>query len=565
LGLFGKIRRSFARLKRYRHIVAVLMKYGFKEVNHAFSGRFKVKGGGEEKPSGENIAQSGGEHDRPWRVRMALQEMGPTFVKFGQLLSTRPDLVAKEYIDELEKLQDHVEPAPWNDVRELLKDELGGKPEDIFASFDTEPIAAGSIGQVYKAVTKDGRDIVLKVRRPGVVELIRTECEILTEVAKILKPRFGDSETVDPERMVNEFIDAISDEVDFANERRNQKRFIMNFQDDETIHIPEILDEYCTDAIISMEYIDGIKPSAINLVKDMGFEPKVIAQRGADFVLKQVFDYGFFHTDPHPGNFFVLNGNVLAPIDFGQVGRLDSIGKRLLKDTVVSIVTREASHMVHALERAEMIDDRTDTAELLKDIEGLFDSYYGLAIKDIPFRETMQEGFDIMREHYIRPPSDYTLMMKSLMTIESFAVGLDEDFQIIDYLKPYAKQFSFEDIKPSNVFKNIRKTALGAGDFIANLPEDAKAILSKLRKGKAQIRVHHEHLDTLNDTLGRSSNRLSFAVIIAALLVASSLLVGQDGDVLGIVKLQTLGVIGYLTAAIMGLWLMVSILRSKHF
>ena len=386
----------------------------------------------------------------------------------------------------------------------------------------------------------------------------------MLDVATIFQHYFAkEDDSINPKRMVAEFTVAVNKEVDFANERRNQKRFIRNFEDDDSIHIPRILDEYCSDGIIAMEYIDGLNPGKPDKLVEAGLDPKIVAKRAADFVLRQVFTYGFFHTDPHPGNFFVLEENRLAPIDFGQVGRIGTNERRLLRDIVVSIVAGDATQMLRGLERAELIDDRTNMTSLTRETEILFDSYHGLPIKDIPFTDLIMHGFDIMRKHYVAPPPDFTLMLKSLMTIEALATGLDEDFKIIDYLKPYAKKFAIEDYLPSNVAKNSRRMMVEVRNLASKLPEDIYSILGKIRKGKVQVRVHHEHLEALSNTLDKSSNRLSFAVIIAALLIGSSMLVPQSGTVLGVVKLETLGVVGYVSAAVLGGWLIFSIIKSK--
>lgn len=558
-------KRKLHVLGRYRHIIAVLIKYGFEELGWHIGRRKVGLGSGRVSSEVAGPPRPKDHRTRPQRIRMVLEELGPTFVKFGQLLSTRPDLVPADIVAELERLQDQVEPVAFDRIREEFRRELGEYPETVFASFDPNPIAAGSIGQVHRAVTKDGDQVVVKIRRPGIVEKIDAECDVLEDLAGIIKAGFTEEQdTVDPQRMVREFTLAISKEVDFDNERRNQRRFILNFEDDPTIHVPRLYDDYCTEGVITMEYIDGVKPRSRKSLEKEGLDPKVVAQRGADAVLKQVFEYGFFHTDPHPGNFFVLPDNVLAPIDFGQAGRIGSFEKKLFRDVVIAIVNVDAGHFVRAVERAELVDERTDLREFSRVSEELFNRYYGMPLRDIPFGELIQEGFNIMRRYYIYPPADFTLMLKSMMTIESFATSLNKDFMIFEYLKPYAKKFSLEEVKPSSVIKNARKTIIGASSLVANLPEDVTTILNKFRHGKLQMRIHHEHLENLNSTLDKSSNRLSFAVIIAALLIGSSLLVPQQGMALGIIHMQTLGVTGFIVAAIMGVWLIVSIIRSHR-
>ncbi|HOK67322.1 MAG TPA: AarF/UbiB family protein, partial [Anaerohalosphaeraceae bacterium] len=411
----------------------------------------------------------------------------------------------------------------------------------------------------------DGRPAAMKIRRPGIVRVIRTELEILEDLAALLKGRLRNGQTVDPQRMVREFAQAVLKEVDLSRERKNLQRFRQNFADDPTVHVPEVFEEYCSEGILTMEFIEGIKPSQVERLQAEGYDTKEIARRGADFVLKQVFDFGFFHTDPHPGNFFVMKGNVLAPLDFGQVGRLSRPDRQLMQAIVLSIVSGDVTRVLQGLERSEMLDEQTDLLDLRRDLEELLDTYSHLPLKDIPFREAIGRGFEIIRSHHIQPPRDFTLMLKCLMTIESFATGLDPEFQIIEHLKPYAKRFMLESVKPSGILRQLGRAAQGAGELAGRFPEDAAAILSKIRRGQFRIHIHHEHLEQLERTLDNSSNRMSFAIIIAALLIGSSLLVAQEGTVLGLMSLEALGVIGYLTAAAIGIWLLISILRGRRF
>ena len=547
---------------RYKHVISVLMRYGFEEIAGLFARRFNI-GLGSGKFSSSKMKGLAG-ISLPQRIRMAAEELGPTFVKLGQILSTRPDLIPNEYIVEFQKLQDDVPAEDFNSIRELIKQELGDYPENIFATFDTEPIAAASIGQVYRAKTKDGREVILKIRRPGIEKIIQTDMEILRNIAVIIKHRLKKDDTIDPVRMVNEFSQAIMKEVDFTNERRNQQRFINNFKNDPTIHIPAVIEEYSTIAVLTMEFIDGIKPSNIEQLKEAGMTPKVIAAASSEFVLKQVFEHGFFHADPHPGNFLVIENNVLAPLDFGQVGRLTKQDQILLRYIVLSIVGSDAGKLVQGLERAQMLNDETDVGELIRDLEEILFDYQDLPAKDIPIGEALKRGFDVIRNHRIEPPRDFTLMIKSIMTIEAFSTDLDGDFQIIDHLRPYAKKFTLEQVSPGKILKQIQKATFDAGELAANLPDDIASILSKARRGNFKIHVHHDHLEQLEETLNNSSNRISFAVIIAALLIASSMLVPQDGWVVGIVHLQTLGIIGYVVAAIMGIWMLLSIMRNRR-
>jgi len=553
---------AFEHIRRYRHIMSVLMKYGFEEVADALRSRFSIRFGEQVAPIKVKSAAKG--RSRAERTRLALQDMGPTFIKMGQLLSTRPDLIPDEYIAELEKLQDQVAPVGLSEIQGELERELENKVEDVFSNFERRPLAAGSIAQVHRARTKDGEEVVLKIRRANIKKTVMAECHILDDIAGLLKTTLFAGDTIDPHKMVRELTEAILGEVDLANEKRNQIRFIKAFADDTNVHIPNVYEKYCTEGLLVMEYIDGVKAASKQSVEAKGLNPRLLARRASNFVLRQIFEFGFFHTDPHTGNFFILPENVLVPIDFGQVAFLSTQDRQLLSEVVLTIVDNDAGRLVHAFEQNDMISESTDINQLDTDIEQILATYHNLPLKEIPFGRVGAQIFQILRRHSVRPPTHFTLMLKSMMTVENFAHRLDPDFNLVENLKPYSRRFVYQDLNPSQVLKNLRRAAVGAQALASRLPEDFDAILRKFRQGKFQLRVHHEHLENLATILNKSSNRVSFALIIAALLISSSMLVTQQGTILGL-ALQSLGIVGYLIAAAMGLGLLISIIHSKHY
>lgn len=552
------LKGAVEQLRFYRRVLDVLTKYGFEELaaavgEHLHLGRHALRGQG---------APAKGT-TRPERARMALEELGPTFVKLGQLLSTRPDLVPSEYAAEFERLQDGVAPVRFELIRQEVERELGAKIEDRFREFDPKAVAAGSIAQIHRAVTAEGVEVAVKVRRPGVAGMIRGECAMLERLAALIQSHMGSDETVDPVLIVREFARAVAKEVDLSQERRNLLRFQRHFEGDPTVHVPRVYEEYCSQGVLTMEYLRGVKPTNVAELQAAGLDRAVIAQRGADFVLRQVFEFGLFQADPHPGNFFVLPDNVLAPVDFGQVARIAEEGKQLFAEFVQCILDVDSTRLVRAFQRLDMVDERCQVGELARDLDELLEMYHDLPVKEMPFGVMMRQTFDLFRRHHIRPPAEFTLMLKAVITMESLAVSLDGDFRLADRLAPHARRLAVQQRSPRRMWRRTRQSLIEAITLAGDLPGEVRAILRNIKHGRVMVKVHHEHLESLVRTLGQSSDRISFALIIAGLLIGSSFLVTQkDAVLLDLLRLQTLGVLGYLAAAVLGIGLLISILRG---
>ena len=294
--------------------------------------------------------------------------------------------------EELEKLQDQAAPEKPELIIAEVEKELGGKIDTLFASFDSQPLAAGSIAQVHRAATLDGKSVVVKVSRPNIEKIIKAECKILEDIAGLLKVTFFERDSIDPQRMVKEFVTAVLKEVDLSNERRNQLRFYQSFKDDPAIHVPEVYEQYCSRGVLTMEYIDGIKCTDKEGIEKAGLDPKIIAKRGAEFILRQIFEMGFFHTDPHPGNFFLLPGNVLAPLDFGQTAHLSIKDRELLNEMTLAIVDNDAERMVKGCEHAGIMSARTDVGQLTSDLVGPFRYLLHFAVAGNPRRQNYHAG-----------------------------------------------------------------------------------------------------------------------------------------------------------------------------
>ena len=312
--------------------------------------------------------------------------------------------------------------------------------------------------------------MVVKVRRPGIVQIIQTECEVLEELAGIFKITLFQHETIDPRQMVGEFVEAVSKETDLANERRNQLRFLRSFAEDPTVHIPRVYEKYCTPAILTMEYIDGIKPSDPATLREHGLDPKLMCAPRGGFRAATDLRAGVLPHRPHPGNFFLLPGDVLAPIDFGQVARLSSQDRRLFNEIVLAIVENEPGRVVRMLDRQDMVQEKTDMTQLAAGMEQLIDTYRDLPLRSMPFAAAVTQTFDLFRSNYVRPPSQFTLMLKTMMTIETFARSLDPDFNLIEVLRPYARRASMQDFEPKRLLHHLRQAMQDVGDLASRCP-----------------------------------------------------------------------------------------------
>jgi ubiquinone biosynthesis protein len=554
------IRGTARHIGRYRQIIGILIKYGFEDIIDQLSVNVVVRKLRSWSAKKHPIFS---EKSRPERVRLALEELGPTFIKLGQMLSTRYDILPLEYITELRKLQDKVPPFPAEESTRIVEEELGRSVEKAFEHFEAEPIAAASIAQVHRAVTTGGDEVVVKVRRPNIIKIIETDIPVLEDLAGLVERYLPESQVYDPSGLVSQFKSWIGEELDFIQEGRSIDRFRKNFASDETIYVPGVYWELTTVRVLTMEYIDGIYVDDVDAIREAGMDPARIAQIGTFFALRQIFEFRFFHGDPHPSNILVLPGHVIAPLDFGLMGRLDEVLVGQIGDLLRGIIKNDVSLIVSTLMHLNRLRTDVDREKLRIDVSDFLAHYRAVPLHMLNFERFFNDMVGIIRDNDIQFPRSLYLIGKAQMLMEGIAQRLDPRYNLITTAKEY---FTRKRIGRAEADKLVRNASMMIEDYTElalNAPRMLNQILSNARWGKFGVNLHHVRMDDMIKQLDRSSNRLSFSMIIASMVVGSSLIMRLDkGPRLW--DLPLFGLVGFMLAGLLGLWLVFNILRSGH-
>ena len=555
----GIVSRTYRHMNRYRQIITVLFKYGFGDlVDRLHVGQYLEIGmqmiSRKRRDRVEKLTRSE-------RLRMALEELGPTFVKMGQILSSRPDLIPVEFIEELSKLQDNVPPFPFSQVREIIEAELTSPIDEIFQKFEETPLAAASIGQVHRAQLRNGEDVIVKVQRPGIRAIIEVDLEILLHLATLIERHIEEWEIHRPTRIVEEFARSLEKEIDYTIEASNAERFARQFIGNSSVYVPRIFMETTTKQVLTMEYVDGIKASEIDKLDNEGLDRNIIASRGADLILEQVFKHGFFHADPHPGNVFIMPDNVICYLDFGMMGRVDRYAKEHFADMVYGYVKRDESRIAGAILKVVEWDREPDRRILERDIRDFIEAYLYKPLKELHIGDIFQKLLELITTHGLRLPPDIFLMIKAMAQVEGLGLVLDPDFDMTERAAPFIKRIKLERLSPKRVVGDFFESGGDLVQLLKDIPEELRTILKQLRQGKARIVFEHRGLENVISGLDRSSNRIASALIISALIIGSSLVIRTEmGPFL--FGFPILGVVGFSIAGIFGIGLLISILRS---
>ncbi len=540
--------------KRYRQIFDVLVKYGFEDV----AGSLNVKQASYlrkrfEKPEYIRLAKL----PASVRARMILEELGPTFIKFGQILSTRPDLIPIEYAEELKKLQDCVPKRAYSTIRDVIEHETGRKIHDIFPYFEEDPIASASIGQVHVARLKNGKKVIVKVQKPNIEKIIEDDISILYDVANLIEGYMPEARQFGPKLLVSEFAKTIRREQNYRREARNATRFRQNFKGRDIIHVPDVEWDYNSKKVLVLEYIEGKRFNDFLASKPKVASKKVVAARINTIYMKMILEDGFFHADPHPGNIIIQKNDVVSLVDFGMVGYIDRELRGQIVNLLYALAREDTEKTIASFIDIGVLSDDTDLREFRGDFHEVLHEYYNTELKEVHVSEMFHDILEVVRAHKVRLPHNFLYLLKVMGEIESICQELDPEFNLTKNMGPFLRKLLKEQTDPKYLVKNIHEGLISFNDFIWKTPKRFNNICDKLEHGKLKLEFEHKGLEQTNRHFENASNKITFSVIIAAIIVGSSLLIHGGGVVVSFI-----GILGYVFAALLGFWLIITIVRS---
>ena len=571
---------------RLHDIASILIRYGFGDMVRRMGMANALERAG--RALHWNEAEELAHMDPPARVRRAMEALGPTFVKLGQLLATRVDLFEPEWIAEFSRLQDSAHTATYEGIHQQLTEDLGAAPEMVFAAFDPEPLAAASMAQVYRARLEDGTEVVVKVRRPGIRLTVEADLRWMARLAELAESESPELRAFQPREVVRQFTQSLRRELDFASECRNAERIAQNFAtytgfngdsvpkakvvgapaqgvappapQEPIIVIPRVFWQWTSERVCVQEFIAGISGRQLERVDQAGLDRQVLARRGAQAVLKMIVEDGFFHADPHPGNVFYLPGNRIAFIDFGMVGRLSEARRDQLMRLLLGLVQHEPQRVADVM--IEWTGDgATDEDGLTLEIQAFVQQYHGVALKQLRLGAMLTDLVTILRQHQLRLPPDLSLLIKAFVSLEGMGHELDPDFNMAAEAMPLLQKTLRARYAPNAVLQRGWHGDKDMLSLLSGLPQDVSRLLRAAKRGRLEIHIDVLHLKRLGNQLDSAANRLVVGVVVAALIIGSSIVMTVPGGPT-LLGLPFFGLLGFVGALLGSLWLLVSIWRS---
>lgn len=546
-------------LARYRRIVEVLARHGFGAIitQLGLDDRLSIP---------RRLLRRGAEE---WervppavRLRLALEELGPTFIKLGQIASTRPEVLPPSVLAELSNLQDNVPPGPWEEILPIIEAELGRPLPEVFAAFDPTPIASASLAQVYAALLPDDTHVVVKVQRPSVERVVETDLQILHDIASLVRERLPGYTPFDPVELAEEFAIALREELDYRREGRNADRFRENFANDDHLYVPLVYWQYTTRRLMVQERLRGIKIDDLAALDAAGLDRDRIAMHAARLVIKEVLEDGFFHADPHPGNLLVMPDEVLGLLDFGTVGFLDENDKGNLIRLYIAVIQFDAAAAVEQLIRMGVADPTIDAMALERDLRRLLRRYKGLPLKDISATELLAEIQPIIYEYRLRVPSDYWLLIKTLVLMEGVGKQVAPNFDVFEVSAPYVRRFLLQQASPAHWGPVALRSLGGWATFINDLPGQTGRLMGRIERGQLELRIKDPATDNLARQLNQVANRIIQAILLGSVTIGLALLLPTLDLVWPWGLLTWVAVLGFAAVIVLTFWLLWSIWRS---
>jgi ubiquinone biosynthesis protein len=556
---FARVAATVRDVRRARRILAVLLRYGFGDLlaHLPLEGPLALGARALRRSPRRPI----GRLSRAERTRRALEELGPVFVKFGQFLAERPDIISPDWVAELSRLRDDVAPLPFEVVQATVETELGRPLGELFASFDPEPVAAASIAQVHRAALADGREVAVKVQRPDTETTLAADLAILHHLASLASGRAVPEDVLDPVGLVDELGRLLARETDFRHELRTLQRFAANFEADPTVKIPRAFPSLSTARLLTMEFVAGERPASPAVLAARGLDPKRLARVGAQAFLRMVLEQGLFHADPHGGNLLFCPGDVVAFLDYGAVGRLDAELRGQLLDLLVAVGLRDYARLADMFLRIGRSIGPTDRRQLQEDIADFVDDYAGLPLKSVRVAAVFADFFEVLRRNAIRFPSDLIVLARALAALESQGRQLDPEFDLVAELHEPLRRMVEQRASPVERARRLVAAGGELGAMLSELPGELRRVLGLIESRDLEVRLSHVGLEGLVRELDRASNRIAFGLIVAALIVGSAIVSNLSRGP-AIWGYPAVGVVGFLLAAVLGLWLVLAILRS---
>ncbi len=528
-------------LSRFDEIIKIFRKYDFDKVLGQTT-RNKISPFRSDADNKELLKE-----DFPERLRLMLQELGTTFIKFGQLLASRPDLVGEKISEELSQLHDDNPPVDYEEIKEMIETQLGGNIEEFFVEFSKTSLATASIAQVHEAKLHSGERVAVKVQKPNIEDIVETDLSIMKFIANE-SDRFDTGfRHLNLPAVIHEFDRSIHKEMDFDNELMNIRHLNDNFIYNDKIIVPVIYPDYSTEKVLTMEYVDGVKLSDVIAGDDPKYNKILIADRIVRAYLKQIFLDGFFHADPHPGNIFITEDNAVCFIDFGMMGILDDEFRQDLAELMINFSDHNIDGLINQLIRMDILNEKTDINLLKSDLNDLFSKYYGMELSR--FNGIIEDLLFLMQKYEIRLPNEFVLMARGLSMVENIALRLDPNINVVEYLKPIATKLIAQRYNPKKMVNNAKNSFFAFEHVLKGLPSLISKTFYKIEEGEVTVNIEVKHISEI-------ANQLSLAIIIAALLIGSSLVMLIDAGP-RFYEMPVLGFIGFTISLALGVFTVV--------